>query len=190
MSAAIFWAIFPALLILTIVWGTSRNIKRLDTLSDFELQNLRQGANSSWMDALPAMWAVLCLVGATIALARGELFGLIWILVAAEFFLLIVVRRRASNQILAALGGRGHVEPSENDLIRGHYLRLFGFTALGLYMVSQILNSVFGDPPPDWAATLAAVFILLAFASAFALLWSTVWVFKSRQGNGPAKTSP
>lgn len=190
MSAAIFWAIFPAFLILTTVWGTSRNIERLDKLGDFELQNLRQGANSSWMDALPAMWAILCLVGAAIALARGELFGLIWILVAVEFLLVIVVRRRASNQMLAALGDRGHVEPSENDHIRGHYLRLFGFSALGLYMVSRILTSVFGDPPPAWAAALAAVFILLAFASGFAMLWSMVWVFKSRQGNGPAKTSP
>lgn len=177
-------------MILTIVGGTSRNIKRLDTLGDFELQNLRQGANSSWIDALPAMWAVLSLVGATIALARGEMFGLIWILVAAEFLLLIVVRRRATNRILAALGGRGHAEPSENDLIRGHYLRLFGYTSLGLYMASQILNSVFGDPPPDWAAALSAIFIVLAFASAFVFLWSTVWVFKSRKGNGPASTSP
>ena len=190
MGTAIFCAAFPALLILITVGGTSRNIKRLDTLGDFELQNLRQDANSSWMDVLPAMWGVLSLVGATIALARGESFGLIWILVAAECFLLIVVRRREGKRMLAELGERGYIEPSENDLIRGRYLRAFGYTSLGLYMASQILNSVFGDTPPDWAVALSAAFVLLAFVSGFALLWSTVWVFRSRQGNSPAKTSP
>jgi len=190
MVGAIVWLVFLGVLLLVLPWGTSRNISRLDTLESFQLVNLRKGVTSTWVDVTPGMWAFLSLVGAGVAFFQGRWVGLIWIAVAAELGLLILVRRRQGARLLAALGDRGRVEPSENDLIRGRYMRIFGYSAAGLFLTAEIIGSVFGSRLPEWAAAVYVVSIALIFPLMFALLWATAWVFKSRNGDGRAKTSP
>jgi hypothetical protein len=170
----IFWVALSALLILLTLFGTRRSLKLLDTFDEARLQMIRDSAEQTWLDVLAGAWALIALVGAAAGVVRGETSSVAWVCVAAALGLLIHVRRRCARATLEALGDRGEVERTGNDMARRKRMKQYGYTALALWAGSRIIESVGGEHPPTWAQAMIVAFAFLAFFMIIAMLFSTV----------------